>query len=128
MSFSPQVDHIGHSSDVYQFVKDNTVRTSAEEGFQLKPPGMKPSITINHPVKVYWCIIVDVEKGKVGQAVFPHRCPHVVVEPSQCASTSLTFTRRHRDCTGHLQKNTDVRKYNGVTILDCLSWGGGPQI
>ena len=41
---------------------------------------------------------MNVQKRKIGQAIFSHRCPHVVIQSSQCACASFVF-----DVTGTVQ-------------------------
>ena len=35
---------------------------------------------------------MNVQKLKMGQAIFSHRCTHVVIQPSQCARACASFT------------------------------------
>ena len=37
-----------------------------------------------------------------------HQGSHIIVKSSMYTSTPLTFTRRHRQCAGNLQKDSDI--------------------
>ena len=41
---------------------------------------------------------MNVQKRKMGQAIFSHRCTHVVIQSSQCAYASFAFARCDWNC------------------------------
>ena len=79
------------------------------------------SITAYYSVQVHRSSVVNVQKRMMGQAIFSHRCTHVVIQLSQCACASFTFARCHWNCTGNLEKNANIWKEGSITISDCHS-------
>ena len=67
-------------------------------------------------------IVINVQECQVREAVFPHRYPHIFVQPTQHTGTFLTPTWCDSNSASNLQKSKDVRKIVTVTILYCLSW------
>ena len=53
--------------------------------FQLKLTGVQPSITVYYSVQVHRSSVLNVQKRKIGLAIFSHLCTHVVIQLSQCA-------------------------------------------
>ena len=52
--------------------------------------------------QVHRSSVVIVQKRKTGQAIFSHRCTHVVIHSSQCACVSFAFARCDWNYTGNL--------------------------
>ena len=56
-----------------------------------------------------------------------HRGSHIIVQSSKCTSTLLAFTRRHRQCAGNLQKDSDIEVQITVRWLQLEYSAEGPQ-
>ena len=73
------------------------------DGVKFQSPGVQPCKNIHCRIQVDFAVVMDMQQHETGQPLLPHCCSHVVVEPTQCACTSLTLTRGHRNCASQLQ-------------------------
>ena len=71
------------------------------DGVKFQSPGC--SLAKISTAKSRLILRSDMQQHETGQPLLPHCCSHVVVEPTQCACTSLTLTRGHRKCASQLQ-------------------------
>ena len=84
------------------------------DGVKFQSPGVQSCKNIHCRIQVDFAVVMDMQQRETGQPLLPHCCSHVVVEPTQCACTSLTLTRGHRNCASQLQEDADVRKHISV--------------
>ena len=70
------------------------------DGVKFQSPGVQSCKNIHSRIQVDFAVVMDMQQRETGQPLLPHCCSHVVVEPTQCACTSLTLTRN--PCGGRL--------------------------
>ena len=94
--------------------------TVIAKDFPVEVDGRVAEHNSHYSVQVHRSSVVNVQKRKIGQAIFSHRCAHAVIQSSQCAVASFAFVRCDRNCAGNLEKNANIWKKGSITATGYL--------